>query len=683
MEPLNDIDSRRLFFKRVFCSDNSCPPQLEDVSARILKKCGGLPLAIITIASLLANKPENICEWERLQGLIGIGSLHENDDNLKGMRDILLLSYWDLPQHLKTCLLYLCIYPEDHHIPCEELKWKWIAEGFIATQWGNLYQEAENYFNELVNRSLIQLVDAKFWYNTVQHCQIHDMVLDLIISLSDEENFAIILNGRVCNSLPDKIRRLSTQSGGQEHKKAIDAITKSKSHVRSLNVFGGTKQIPPLVDFHALRVLDFCKFDCLENKHIKNIGSLSQLRYLRLNSRRITELPEKIGNLQYLETLNLQYCASIKTLPPTMVHLQKLTRLLFGKNLVLPADVFKGLLSLEEVSNINYIDNPVKFAEQLGHLTKLRKVSISCDPALRKEDGYEGRFLEILGSSLRELGRYNLRYLGTNQMIGNYLFREPCCTFLHLPDLEIDSSMGRVPKGMASLNNIVKLKISISDIFDEEGLHILMGMPSLAHLDLSLYYLSGTRKALVVGSNGFKLVKVFSYHIFQSIGTGIAFEPGAMPALRQLRVNWRARDVMSRYCDGADMGIEHLSGLSHLQVETNCLQATVGEVEALEGSVKTAISLNPNRCNLHVYLRRYSEKRMYKDDKEREEGLQKEREARLDEAKKKGMNGAWFLAPPPRPSLSVEEHEHSANQLPLSGNSSACVVVFTLAYGKC
>ncbi|KAF7111970.1 hypothetical protein CFC21_111919, partial [Triticum aestivum] len=185
MPPLNDVDSRRLFFNRIFNLENSCPPQLEDVSARILRKCGGVPLAIITIASLLSHKPQNPAEWERLQDSIGAGLSYESDGDGKDMRHILLLSYWDLPHHLKTCLLYLCIYPEDAKISCEELKWKWIAEGFIATKWGSLYQEAESCSNELVNRSMIQIVDDVDSFEE-KYCQVHDMVFDLIISLSDE-----------------------------------------------------------------------------------------------------------------------------------------------------------------------------------------------------------------------------------------------------------------------------------------------------------------------------------------------------------------------------------------------------------------------------------------------------------------------------------------------------------------
>lgn len=634
MEPLNDVDSRQLFIKRIFHSDNYCPPQFENLSDRILTKCGGLPLAIITIASLLANKPQNTDEWERLQDSIGTGLSYENDGEGKGMGDILLLSYWDLPHHLKTCLLYLSIYPEDHRIECEELKWKWIAEGFVATQWGNLYQEAENYFNELVNRNMIQPIDVDF-DGVVRYCQVHDMVLDLIISLSQEENFATVLNGRVCNSLPSKIRRLSMQSSGQqEHSGEILEIARSKSHVRSLHVFGKTERIPPLLDFHSLRVVDF--FDGLgifagfyirlENKHIKAIGSLSQLRYLRLTGMKITKLPEEIGNLQYLETLDLQSCCHLATLPSTMSRLQKLVRLFLYRHLYLPADVFGSMQALEEVSDIGTVDSPMKFAEELGHVTKLRKLSMSCFPSdYRWGTDYVERYLELLGSSLTKLARYNnLRCLHTCERLGYYLFGDPSRTFPRLQDLRIQGAVKDVPKGMASQNGIVKLVIEV-ELFYKEDLHLLMGMPSLAYLCLTVRgeeWGDSAKGRETVGSNGFKLLKVFRYEILRNYGTGIAFAPGAMPALRNLHLHWKARKVMQSSNDGAygadDMGIEHLTGLAHLQVETDCLRATKAEVEALEGSLAEAIASHPNRHSLHqVDLRRINEHGIFKDEEER------------------------------------------------------------------
>ncbi|SPT21120.1 unnamed protein product [Triticum aestivum] len=620
MAHLSSIDSERLFFKRIFGLGNACPPHLKTVSAKLLKKCSGLPLAIITIASLLANKPRIKDEWERLQDSIGIDS-SQNDDSLKSMRDILLLSYWDLPQHLKTCLLYLCIYPEDHHIECEELKWKWIAEGFIDTRWGNLGQEAENYLNELVNRSMLQLVDMNY-DSSIQCCQVHDMVLQLIISLSDEENFATVLNGRVCNSLPSKIRRLSIHSNVQQQKVAVDAIGRSELHARSLHVFGKFKQIPLVVNFLSLRVLDLREGSCIwfGKKQIQNIGSLSQLRYLRLHSSEITELPEEIGMLQYLETLDLRRCYSLTVLPSTVVRLRKLAHLFVHDRLMLHADVFGRMHALEEVSAISYVDNPVKFAEQLRNLINLRRIYMPCSVALlqAKNGDYAEALVRILVSSLNELGEHNLQHLHITGSVGENLFRDPACTFPHLQDVEISTLIHRVPKGMASLNSIVKLVIKVRQ-FDEKDLHLLMRMPCLTHLGLTLYHRIGVREKLTVGGDGFKLLKVLHYEIVLSSGTGISFAQGALPALRRLHLSWTASRVMSRKCDGADLGIEHLSGLVHLHVETNCRFATLGEVEAVEAAVQKAVALHPNLHALQVDVYKTSTENIIKGDKERSE----------------------------------------------------------------
>lgn len=116
------------------------------------------------------------------------------------------------------------------------------------------YEHGENYFSELINRSLIEpeYVDC---HGRVIDCHVHEMILDLITSLSYDENFVTALHGQQSTYMPNKIHRLSFQS-------TTDGLATLKTmnlcHLRSLIVFpGATNLLPPLSSFHLLRVLDF------------------------------------------------------------------------------------------------------------------------------------------------------------------------------------------------------------------------------------------------------------------------------------------------------------------------------------------------------------------------------------------------------------------------------------------
>jgi disease resistance protein RPM1 len=177
IQPLKEEDSKKLFLSRF--GARTCPSGLEEEMDKILKKCGGLPMAIISMAGLLAcyKSSESKDMWERVRK--SIGSYMDNHPTLEGMKQIVTISYNHLHYYLKRCIMYLSIFPEDCIIDKERLLRRWIAEGLVAETRGlTLMEVAEGYYNELVNRGMIDLVGIHGFYNgRLEMCRVHDMVL--------------------------------------------------------------------------------------------------------------------------------------------------------------------------------------------------------------------------------------------------------------------------------------------------------------------------------------------------------------------------------------------------------------------------------------------------------------------------------------------------------------------------
>ncbi|VAI41217.1 unnamed protein product [Triticum turgidum subsp. durum] len=370
MEPLSDDNSKMLFYTRTFGGDGASPyNQPPEVTNKILKKCGGVPLAIITIASLLVGKR---CEdWSKVYDAIGFG--HEDNKVVHNTRKILSFSYYDLPSHLKTCLLYLSMFPEDSLIGKETLIWRWVCEGFILDREGiGSFELGEIYFNELINKSMIRWIDD---YDDEQGgCRVHDMVLDLIRTISNDINFVKIHDmeqhgtssrGQQTN----RIRRLALHRRSAEHNSSI-----AMEHLRSFYVVGcSAKRMPLLLCFKVLRVLiiEDCVFS--EGSSLEHLGKLVQLRYLGLVKTAV-KIPEGIGHdLKFLEILDVRGCL-ISELPPSVGELMNLRCLWADLGTVMKGEIGK-LTCLEELQ-LHSVEKCPNFFTEVGKLTKLRVLKI-------------------------------------------------------------------------------------------------------------------------------------------------------------------------------------------------------------------------------------------------------------------------------------------------------------------
>ncbi|KAM0848021.1 hypothetical protein ACQ4PT_054650 [Festuca glaucescens] len=376
LEPLGFNRSKELFYKRLSIGKGkNTYAQSIELSEKILHKCGGVPLAIITVASLLADKPREA--WSEVYNSIGFG----DGDNIQAdnTRKILLCSYYDLPCHLRTCLLYLSIYPEDHEISKYLLIWKWVAEGFIHDKQGvGLYETGERYFNELVNRNMIQPTEVEH-QGIVTGCCVHDLVLDMIYAVSKEENFVTLLGSNESLKPPQiNARRIAIQYRAVEHDDPLISIPMHQ--VRSFStICCRIIAMPSLSRFQVLRVLaiEGCTFREDSSFHLEHLGSLLQLRYLGGLSSHITELPKDIGKLRFLQILDL-WETSIQELPRSVGLLSRLKCLRLGKDFEGLEDWIGNLTSLEHLWLYSIIPT---FAKEIGKLTELRELKIECTEA--------------------------------------------------------------------------------------------------------------------------------------------------------------------------------------------------------------------------------------------------------------------------------------------------------------
>ncbi|KAF7106622.1 hypothetical protein CFC21_107340 [Triticum aestivum] len=326
---LRGLDKKHalVFFTKKVFKENECSyrqyPELVEQAEQILKKCNGLPLAIIAIAGFLANQPKTVTEWRKLNE--SLSSELEVNAELDTIRTVLLKSYDGLPYHLKACFLYLAIFPANYKISLTRLLRRWIAEGYSTEVRGkSSYEIAESYFMDLISRSMI----LPSWRSShsrkeMDSCQLYDIIREVVISKSMEENLVFRLEAGCGLNSPVTTRHLSVSNDWNGDESEFEG-TVDLSRVRSLTIFGKWRPFFISDKMRLLRVLDLENTTGLVDHHLKHVGKLFHLRYLSLRGcHGIYHLPGSLGNLRQLQTLDVMGTNIIK-LPKTIIKLRKL-----------------------------------------------------------------------------------------------------------------------------------------------------------------------------------------------------------------------------------------------------------------------------------------------------------------------------------------------------------------------
>ncbi|KAF6987170.1 hypothetical protein CFC21_004836 [Triticum aestivum] len=322
LEPLQAHHSWVLFCKSAFWNacDKKCPLELQELARKFIAKCQGLPIAIACIGRLLSCKPQNSTEWEDVYRCL---DSQFAKDVIPDAHLILKVSLEDFQYDMKNCFLHCALSPEDYVLKRRRTVRKWIAAGFITNKEENrtLEEVAEGYLVELVNRSLLQVVERNY-AGRLKECRMHDVIHLLALNKAKEECFGKVYDSSTATgSLSiEGARRISVQGENHEHLSRSGATQLRELQVfeRSINI----DQLKPIItSSNLLTTLDL-QGTCI--KILPNeVFDLFNLRYLGLRHTEIESLPKAVRRLRNLEVLYAAH-SKLTYLPKSVVKLQKL-----------------------------------------------------------------------------------------------------------------------------------------------------------------------------------------------------------------------------------------------------------------------------------------------------------------------------------------------------------------------
>ncbi|KAK6288123.1 hypothetical protein POUND7_014302 [Theobroma cacao] len=454
---------------------------------------------------------------------------------------ILALSYSDLPSHLKSCFLYLGLFPEDVSVQTRKLIHLWVAEGFLPQEGEETAEGvAEKCLTELIDRCMIQ-VGRLSSLGRVKTVRIHDLLRDLAISQGRKEIFLEIHHGNKAEStesISTKSRRHAIHSRHDRY-----AFLKHFApHLRSLLFFNreynvdvarkimkvgyrSEKKLNVIYkNFKLLRVLD------LEGVRVVSlpdtIGSLIQLRYLGLRKTNLEEeLPLSIGNLQNLQTLDLRYSCFLKRIPNVIWKLVHLRHLLLYTPFDSPdswhlkMDTLCNLQSLPYIEAGSWIDDG-----GLANMTNLRQLGI---------DGLSREQVTSVISTmekLQDLQSLSLLLVSELEMFPTLIGLSSC---EHLQKLCFYGKMEKLPDPQEFPPSLIKLTLYNSQL-QRDSITKLERLPNLEMLVLGEG--SYNLRDMTFSSESFPKLEILRLHLLKELEEWTV-EGRAMPKLKHLVIN--------------------------------------------------------------------------------------------------------------------------------------------------
>ncbi|XP_013608625.1 PREDICTED: probable disease resistance protein At1g63360 isoform X1 [Brassica oleracea var. oleracea] len=313
-------------------------PNIQNLASIVAKKCHGLPLALNVIGEAMASK-RTIQEWQH-----AIDVLTSYASEFFGMEDeilpILKYSYDNLKsEHVKSCLLYCALFPEDHRISKHGLVEYMICEGIIDGSESMERAQNKGYeiIGSLIRASLLMEDEKKALREVFMHDVVREMALWIASDFGKHKDNFIVRAGVGLQELPsvknwNVVKRMSLMSNkigrvsGSDGCLELTTLFLQKNKKTLVSISGEFFRFMP-----RLVVLDL-SYNINLSELPGEISELVSLKYLNMSFTGIQCLPVGFLELKNLIHLDLEDTSELSSIVgiSALVNLKVLRLLRFN-----------------------------------------------------------------------------------------------------------------------------------------------------------------------------------------------------------------------------------------------------------------------------------------------------------------------------------------------------------------
>ncbi|KAG6404789.1 hypothetical protein SASPL_132365 [Salvia splendens] len=502
MNALDSDKSWKLFLKtidKVTSVENKFSKEMERKGKEMLKKCWGLPLAIINVARQKATQRLSGIEWEALFESI------ELSDTLKLLEPM----YHQLDDRIKPEFVHLSLFKEDAILRDEKLDQIWAVNGLGFPKLSSVF----------ARRSILRVVKRLF---SKTRFRLHPLLHMISIRKAEEEMGLEILSSNG-NSRPSQNARHRVIHCGRDK---FDPFTNELSkQLISLIFHGGGSYLDDTSSsywesFESLKILDMEDFGVKTLP--ETIGTLVELQYLGLRNNYIQEIPQLLAELKKLEVLDISQNFMVEV-PDIILEMNSL------RDVHMSNVIFRESLKVATLCKLRTLEY-ISIYDWTYERPSFRRIMYDFE-TLGFEEVDENSDVDTLFASLAQFPYF------INLFLRGFRYRSmPCLDKIgairKLTVLKLDGRIGRLPSADSLPERIFYISL-VNTCLDEDPMPTLEKLIFLSRLKLRNAY---TGREMVIQHGGFPRLKVLCINELWNLRK-IRVDEDAMLIVVELEIN--------------------------------------------------------------------------------------------------------------------------------------------------